>query len=168
MTQFTTYGEDFPPRFAGQAVEVELKTLPGEAYAFVREQKRKDNFLQAQLGVLGLAIQKLKVDGKTYIRSASRKSRRANTKEAVQIGQNIPQVMDPDTEQELWIELLKHLLQHEWPLTRDVYREVFEEFLEDEDEDEDDEEGTDHDSENPTRLRGVPTQTETPTNTTGD
>ena len=127
MSQFKTYGGDFPPRFAGQEVEVEFKTLPGEAAAFLREQVRKDNHLQAHLGVLGLAIQKLKVDGEWYIRPAGRKQRR-DSGAAVALGQNIPQVMDPETEEELWSALLEHIVKNEWWLLKGDYRAIFEEF----------------------------------------
>ncbi|MDP9439255.1 MAG: hypothetical protein M3P49_10995 [Actinomycetota bacterium] len=163
MTQFTTYGEEFPPRFAGKTVEVEFKTLPGEAAAFLREQKRKDNFLQAHLGILGLAIQKLKVDGKTYIRTAGRKARRGSG-QAVQIGQNIPQVMDPETEEELWAELLAHVVEHEWWLLKGEYREMFEEFGPEEDEDADadeEEEEKEEERPNPTPSRGALTPVRT-------
>ena len=126
MSFTKTYGDTFV--FAGHEVEVEFETLPGEAESLVRDYVRKGNHGQAEITVLGAAIQSLTVGGQKIIKKGQKKSGKLG-------GTHLPRIMDRTSYESLTDRLLKEIVKEEWWLAKkEPFDEVFAEYLEEDDE----------------------------------
>lgn len=121
------YGDDFPDFFADVPVEIQCETISGEASALIRDYVRKDDYGQAEIILIGAAVQFLKVGNEVIIKKANRAARRGG---AGGVSVTLPNIFEDKEEWEsLTDAILKYIVKHElWLAKKRPFDDAFAQY----------------------------------------